>query len=91
MMVRPILRPIPCWRAVARITASLTGNTHPARSQARLYLGHSSMMSSRCLYGTHPVEPNHDGDRVTVGVLDHETDQVVARAVPVMTPDSEPQ
>jgi hypothetical protein len=43
MMVRPILRPIPCLRAIARTTASLTGNIVPERSQALLYAGQSSI------------------------------------------------
>jgi hypothetical protein len=45
MMVRPILRPIPCLRAVARMTASLTGNIVPERSQALLYDGQLSIGS----------------------------------------------
>jgi hypothetical protein len=54
MIWRPILRPMPFLRAVARITASLTGNTVPARSRAHLYAGHPSMISSRCSYLAHP-------------------------------------
>jgi len=34
MIARPILRPIACLRAVARMTASLTGKTGPASSRA---------------------------------------------------------
>jgi hypothetical protein len=42
MIARPIFRPIPCLRAVCKITASLTGKTLPlARSRAILYAGHS--------------------------------------------------
>ena len=41
MMARPIFRPIWCLRAACRMTASLTGNTAPARSRAILYVGQS--------------------------------------------------
>ena len=44
MTARPIFRPMPFLRAVCRMTASLTGNTVPARSRAILYFGHSIMV-----------------------------------------------
>ena len=46
MWARPIFRPIWCLRAVCRMTASLTGNTVPARSRAILYFGHSIMVTN---------------------------------------------
>jgi hypothetical protein len=57
MIMRPILRPIPCLRAVARITASLVGNTVPTRSRARLYVGQPYMDRSpyRCLRPPPPL------------------------------------
>jgi hypothetical protein len=45
MMARPIFRPIWCLRAVCRMTASLTGNTVPAKSRAILYFGHSVILT----------------------------------------------
>ena len=36
-----------CLRAVARMTASLTGNMDPERSQALLYAGQSSIGTPR--------------------------------------------
>jgi hypothetical protein len=49
-MARPILRPMPCLRAQARMTASLTGKTVPARSRASRVWNHgSSLLRGACL------------------------------------------
>ena len=59
MTARPIFRPMSFLRAVCRMTASLTGNTVPARSRAILYFGHSVMVIDfvrpRCGLGPEPM------------------------------------
>ena len=50
---------MPFLRAVCRMTASLTGNTVPARSRAILYFGHSIILIDfvlpRCGLGPEPM------------------------------------
>ncbi len=61
MMTRPIFRPMKFFRADCRMTASLTGNTVPAKSRAILNFGHSVIVSR--LESLGPMVSENHGDR----------------------------